>query len=99
MGSDFPLNFQALADSVRGAVKNFSKVSAGLLLHENTCNNYSKILRWNAVKHLGHGVAYWKTKVLLLEYFSELRTHRLRGLLCDNRSEERRVGKECRSRW
>src|SRR5256885_7902366 len=35
----------------------------------------------------------------LLPFYAYLILHRLRGLGPDTRSEERRVGKECRSRW
>src|SRR2546430_8678347 len=39
-----------------------------------------------------HGVTIW-------DVYTGVATHRFHGLSHSDRSEERRVGKECRSRW
>ena len=52
LGTDFAFNADAVANNASRAVKNFSEIAAGFLLHQNRSNKEVQILRWNAVAQL-----------------------------------------------
>ena len=99
------LRYQPISDQIKEARREEADISQGVWLTDVKTADYPLALKLckDALTKRGKDlqIAGWLTEALLnLEGFAGLRQGlQLIYRLLDTRSEERRVGKECRSRW